>query len=43
LRAITNHTVNKEPRWRHPRAEITTGYEPRYYGNGQLQGTVATH
>ena len=25
---ITNTTVNKEPKWRHPRAELTTGYEP---------------
>jgi hydrogenase small subunit len=31
LRAITNTTVNKEPKWRHPRAELTTGYEPRNY------------
>src|SRR5262249_42101277 len=26
LRNITNATVNKEPKWRHPRAELTTGY-----------------
>jgi hydrogenase small subunit len=32
LRGITNTTVNKEPKWRHPRAEVTTGYEPKYYG-----------
>jgi hydrogenase small subunit len=31
LRAITNNTVNKEPKWRHPRAELTTGYNPKYY------------
>ena len=31
LRAITNNTVNKEPKWRHPRAELTTGYHPRTY------------
>jgi hydrogenase small subunit len=30
LRAITNTTVNKEPSWRHNRAELTTGYDPRY-------------
>jgi len=29
LRAFTNATVNKEPKWRHPRAELTTGYHPR--------------
>ncbi len=28
LRGITNRTVNKEPRWRHSRAELTTGYTP---------------
>ena len=31
LRAITNNTVNKEPKWRHPRAELTTGYNSRTY------------
>lgn len=31
LRGITQHTVNKEPKWRHPRAELTTGYHPRAY------------
>jgi hydrogenase small subunit len=31
LRAITQKTVNKEPKWRHPRAELTTGYHPRSY------------
>jgi hydrogenase small subunit len=31
LRSITNHTVNKEPKWRHPGALITTGYHPRTY------------
>jgi hydrogenase small subunit len=31
LRSITQSTVNKEPKWRHPRAELTTGYHPRSY------------
>jgi hydrogenase small subunit len=31
LRSITNNTVNKEPKWRHPGALITTGYHPRTY------------
>jgi hydrogenase small subunit len=31
LRKLTNATVNKEPRWRHPRAELTTGYHPNSY------------
>ena len=29
--SITKATVNKEPKWRHPRAELTTGYHPRSY------------
>ena len=28
LRGITNATVNKEPKWRHNRPELTTGYRP---------------
>jgi hydrogenase small subunit len=32
LRGITNHTVNQEPKWRHPRAELTTGYESNHRG-----------
>jgi hydrogenase small subunit len=31
LRAMTNETVNQEPKWRHPRAELTTGYHPSSY------------
>ena len=31
LRSITNRTLNKEPRWRHSRGELTTGYTPRHY------------
>src|SRR6202050_2640891 len=31
LRGFTNATVNKEPKWRHPRAELTTGYHPKSY------------
>jgi hydrogenase small subunit len=30
MRGITNATVNKEPRWRHNRAELTSGYDPRW-------------
>jgi hydrogenase small subunit len=29
LRGITNKTVNKEPKWRHNRDELTTGYDPK--------------
>jgi hydrogenase small subunit len=31
LRSMTNDTVNKEPKWRHPGAKLTTGYQPRSY------------
>lgn len=31
LRGITNRTLNKEPRWRHRRGELTTGYAPKHY------------
>jgi hydrogenase small subunit len=31
LRSITNKTVNKEPKWRHPGTKLTTGYQPRTY------------
>ena len=31
LRSITNSTLNKEPKWRHTRPELTTGYRPRSY------------
>jgi hydrogenase small subunit len=30
LRSITNTTVNKEPKWRHNKPELTTGYDPRW-------------
>lgn len=30
MRGITNRTVNKEPRWRHNRPALTSGYQPRY-------------
>jgi hydrogenase small subunit len=32
LRGFTNATVNKEPRWRHNRPDLTTGYHPRRIG-----------
>ncbi|MGI8563989.1 MAG: hydrogenase expression protein HypE [Candidatus Dormibacter sp.] len=34
LRTMTNRTVNKEPKWRHNRGELTTGYQPRAYNQG---------
>jgi hydrogenase small subunit len=30
LRKITNNTLNKEPKWRHKRNELTTGYAAKY-------------
>jgi hydrogenase small subunit len=38
LRGITNHTVNQEPKWRNPKHELVTGYDPKYYGNGHHNG-----
>jgi hydrogenase small subunit len=45
LRAITNKTVNKEPKWRHPEPALTTGYHPKYYGeaNGRGNGDGTHH
>jgi hydrogenase small subunit len=34
LRSLTNETVNEEPRWRHDRPELTTGYDPRWRVGG---------
>ena len=31
LRSMTQNTANKEPKWRHPGAQLTTGYHPRTY------------
>ena len=31
LRAITNNTANKEPKWRHRGRQLTTGYRPTTY------------
>ncbi len=28
LRKLTQHTINKEPKWRHAGRELTTGFEP---------------
>jgi hydrogenase small subunit len=33
LRAITNNTANREPKWRHPGRYLTTGYEPEAYNH----------
>ena len=30
MRGHTNKTANKEPKWRHNRDELTTGYDPRW-------------
>jgi hydrogenase small subunit len=30
MRGHTNKTANKEPKWRHNREELTTGYDPRW-------------
>ncbi|KQC36761.1 hydrogenase expression protein HypE [Frankia sp. ACN1ag] len=36
LRGITNATVNREPRWRHNRELLTTGYDPSYRPKGRV-------
>jgi hydrogenase small subunit len=33
LRKITQHTLNKEPRWRHSEGRLTTGYKPKNYAH----------
>jgi hydrogenase small subunit len=33
LREVTNTTLNKEPKWRHPGRELTTGYELPHNGH----------
>ena len=32
LRNLTNETLDKEPKWRHSRPELTTGYNAKNYG-----------
>ena len=34
LRGFTNRTANKEPKWRHSRPQLTTGYQPTYLQSG---------
>ena len=41
LRAITNASCNKEPKWRHRKPILTTGYDPKHYGEGN--GHDETH
>ena len=31
LREVTNNALNKEPKWRHRKGQLTTGYQPRTY------------
>jgi hydrogenase small subunit len=38
MRGITNRTLNKEPRWRHNKRELTTGYDPRWGQKGGGDG-----
>lgn len=44
LRGFTNRTANREPKWRHRRPELTTGYEPTTYqpAAGMGDGRVPT-
>ncbi len=38
LRAVTNATVNKDPKWRHSTPVLTTGYRAKHYGEGNGNG-----
>ena len=38
MRGITNTTVNKEPKWRHPGRKLTTGYRPQRTKRASLDG-----
>jgi hydrogenase small subunit len=40
LRGMTNRSVNKEPKWRHRGAELTTGYQPTTYGAAPQKGAT---
>ncbi len=40
LRALTNHTSNQEPKWRHPAPVLTTGYHPTTYAPAQSEPTL---
>ena len=31
LRSLTQHTLNKEPKWRTPGERLRTGYKSRWY------------
>ena len=38
LRGITNTTLNNEPKWRHNREALTSGYNPRWpHGQTELK------
>jgi hydrogenase small subunit len=39
LRSITNATVNKEPKWRHPGSVLTSGFDPRTGASNDKGGT----
>jgi hydrogenase small subunit len=30
LRSMTNRTLDQEPKWRHNKDRLTTGFQPRY-------------
>jgi hydrogenase small subunit len=43
LRALTNATVNQEPRWRHAGPALTTGYDPRWRVGGGARSYEEPH
>jgi hydrogenase small subunit len=32
MRGITNKAANEEPKWRHNKEALTSGYDPRWTG-----------
>jgi hydrogenase small subunit len=43
LRALTNSTVNEEPKWRHPGPRLTSGYQPGCGGCTEKGGKGGKH
>jgi hydrogenase small subunit len=38
MRGITNKSANREPKWRHNKGELTTGYDPRWTASTERSG-----
>jgi hypothetical protein len=40
LRSITNRALITEPKWRHHRPDLASGYQPRRKGSADKQSTL---